>query len=138
MHTLNRLATVACLLLSAALAAQAPQNPIGTGERFLASCPDTAEGIAAADVNDCLPYFIGFLDGSAFAHGRLEADEPFCEPDDSDYASLYLVLMRFLQTHPQVLELPLSTLIYDALSEAFPCPPAGTPGSPLTPKPRPI
>jgi hypothetical protein len=72
----------------------------------------------------------GYVLGVADLHGIETLTRPalrvFCLPETWEVLQGIRVVVRYLQTHPEQLHLVGATLVYVALHEAFPCPPAAS------------
>jgi len=79
---------------------------------------------------ECLSYVNGILDMETFYRHVLILDKiPIkknsilgCIPGDVTLDQQIRVIVKFLEDHPEFLNLPSSALITEALSTAFPCP----------------
>jgi hypothetical protein len=72
------------------------------------------------DAEKCLFYVAGVVDGYSVASGTSR----ICLPKDGSvtYTQMALIVSKYLNDHPEILNNDPEYLILDALYKAFPCP----------------
>jgi|SRR5271157_2805602 len=102
-------------LLTISCTASDPNQTSESGLELQTKCKDTA-----ADYSD--GYCTGFIVGS----GQVMQSEPgpslICIPGEATVGQAKLVVIKYLNDHPEILHLPASILIRRALTKAWPCP----------------
>lgn len=94
-----------------------------SGNRLLENCsaadvPITASAPEDTPVKEALCY--GFLMGADQAISTY-APQTYCLKKGVDFKQIRLVLMKFLNNHPELLHKPAVELYSRAMTEAFPC-----------------
>jgi hypothetical protein len=69
----------------------------------------------------CMGYMIGSLDTIRGFNKTVFHGAQYCEPQGFTYDQLAAMLQKYLEDHPQNLQLAASSLILNMLTEAFPC-----------------
>jgi hypothetical protein len=99
---------IAAILLLACNAAQA-----ATGNEYL-QLEERAQAFL----------IIGIVDGMSLASYFSSTNLPWCYPNKSTYAQDMLILKKYLDNHPQDLHYEIESLLFNALTEGFPCSPS--------------
>jgi len=95
-------------------------NVFFTGADLLKRCdPDPA-------VPTCIAYVIGANDAYELAFAAVGVPKPegtasYCVPDDAAARQLAGVVAKYLRAHPEKLHLGAASIVWTALSQAFPC-----------------
>ncbi len=97
------------------------------GDQLLSKCKEAIKGsngdanYNSSDTNLCF----GYLQSAADTHHAYSISglvEPvFCRPDGVSVGKLVLIVVEFLESHPDVLHNAAGGLVSAALREAFPC-----------------
>jgi hypothetical protein len=90
-----------------------------TGMELLNMCTTEAEG---QDVV-CMGYLLGLNDAMNFNNAKLEAPQRiYCVPPESVTSwQIQLVVIKYLEDHPEKLHEEAVVGVMDALTKAFPC-----------------
>jgi hypothetical protein len=114
------LAVVFLCLISCARPAKAYMN--GNDLHNYCSAALDKQSQAGSRAGLCL----GFLDAYRQLAVMLPVSANFklCLPEGVGQEQLIKVLVKYLDRHPEELHLPAAQLVYDATTEAFPCPAA--------------
>lgn len=112
------------LLFFVASIASANDDPIGTGLQLYQACAKKS----GRDMElVCLGYIKGFWQGKEMMEGFSGAkgkNRMFCPPDDAANMVLtqkVMILVRYAETHPEVLHEFAAVVTAKAFMEAFPC-----------------
>jgi len=137
------------VLLAGPYATSAAQNtPENDGNALLRKCTTALRSFETqqGDVNAwfaagwCVGYALGFGDGHMIGTdpampADLKATFAYCGMGTRRIAveQSVRILVQWLRTHPQQLDLPRSYVIAWAFADAFPCPSSIAPAAPATP-----
>lgn len=97
------------------------------GDQLLSKCREAIKGADgdanynSSDTNLCFGYLQSAAD-THHAYTKSGLVEPiFCRPEGVSVGKLVLIVVKFLDTHPEVLHNAAGGLVSAALREAFPC-----------------
>ncbi len=117
-----------CLLLvsvraSAQSASSAePENFATSGNAFLRVCEPALQKSAIVHTT-CMSYIIGVGDGAEMMAERSH-QLLYCPSPDVENGQKYRIVIKYIKEHPERADSQTRVLIMDALTAAFPCPPA--------------
>ncbi|MFT5394873.1 MAG: hypothetical protein ACI85N_000052 [Gammaproteobacteria bacterium] len=128
---------LALLLLNLAMPIYAADSYLD-GDQLLSKCKEAIKGADgdanynSSDTNLCFGYLQSAAD-THHAYTKSGLIEPiFCRPEGTSVGNLVLIVVKFLETHPDVLHNAAGGLVSAALREAFPC--SATLEPPMVPK----
>ena len=90
-----------------------------TGNDLWSYCGSTLEGPAP---NSCTDYIMGVADGALTVRSFARQPADFCMPTGVTGYQVADVGRRYLSQHPELRTYTASSLVFNALTEAFPCP----------------
>ena len=127
---MRRLCGLAVGLLLLAAPAVANEAVVLDGNRLLAACRELLRGVEHAAPTTflggvCTGFITGMVD-MQFLYHEVNPETPrlFCAPEGLQGEQSARVVLRFLERHPGHLYSAATSLIVQALHEAFPCTPA--------------
>jgi len=115
-----------------------PSDPeFGTAGYVLEGCSILAKGPQDGHWDELSPATkdqLWLCAGAILATGQIMVNQhEFCAPRESSNMESYRVVSKYMRSHPEELGYSLGGVIYEALHQAWPCPPAEMkkgPGSP--------
>ena len=117
---------LACLLMNLSMPVYAANSYLD-GDQLLSKCQEAIKGADgdanynSSDTNLCFGYLQSAAD-THHAYTKSGLVEPiFCRPEGISVGKLVLIVVKFLETHPDVLQNAAGGLVSAALREAFPC-----------------
>ena len=66
-------------------------------------------------------YIMGVFDMAHSLNERWLFQKRFCKPDDVDRLQLSTTVKKYMTDHPEQMDFAASGIIYDALTQAYPC-----------------
>ena len=66
-------------------------------------------------------YVMGVFDMAYSLNQRWMFQKHFCKPNDLDRPQLLVVVKKYMQDHPEQMDFAAAGIVYDALTEAYPC-----------------
>jgi hypothetical protein len=66
-------------------------------------------------------YTMGISDLYFVLNSRWLIERHFCKPDDVSRDQLAVTVKKYMEDHPEKMDLPAAGIIFDALTEAYPC-----------------
>jgi hypothetical protein len=91
----------------------------GTGNDLIRACRAEVNGMDTGRDSGWLGgYCTGLVSGVADSLGGFR----FCRPEGSTYGQFTRIVYKYLQEHPENLQLPDSALVIRALAAGLPCP----------------
>ncbi len=112
------------LLVTAASTAVAAGQPLFTGNALLTRCEWFVEATGDTSLARAEWFEAGVCVGMVRAASFIAEASPtfsLCIPDPSNFEAQILVVVKYLNDHPEKLDEPDLALILQALGDAFPC-----------------
>ena len=66
-------------------------------------------------------YIMGVFDTAQSLTERWVFEKHFCKPDDVDRYQLLALVKKYMADHPEQMDFAAAGIIYDALTQAYPC-----------------
>ena len=66
-------------------------------------------------------YVMGVFDMAHSLTERWLFEKRFCKPDDVDRQQLLFTVRKFMDDHPEQMDFAAAGIVYDALTQAYPC-----------------
>lgn len=77
---------------------------------------------------ECLGYVDGYLEGVIAEAGFVDASKgdkktptPYCQPTGLENPQTIRIVLKYIHNHPEEAHAPTALLMFEALSESFPC-----------------
>ena len=100
----------------------------GKGENLLHDCNDAVEFFnkddirgKAATASHCLGFISGVDDSLTYVELQGGTKVPYCKPSGVNVGQEARIANKYMNDHPEKLNLPGVTLVINALREAYPC-----------------
>jgi len=84
----------------------------------------SAEKDSEASIRSCMlgkSYVMGAFDMAHSLNERWLFKKRFCKPYDVDRLQLLTVVKKYMRDHPEQMDFAAAGIVYDALTEAYPC-----------------
>jgi hypothetical protein len=113
--TCAALSATACLAFAALTGAE-PSNQPFSASNLSATCTS-----ARGDSQTCSTYIAGFAQGFYYASVSAQAGSAPCLPHGVSDVQARLIVTRFMSLHPEMMQQGASSVVAEALIDAFPC-----------------
>jgi hypothetical protein len=92
------------------------------GNALLAQCKNVDSHPESYEAGLCSGYVSGVHFGHSFTAVMYKLKSSYCMPKDVTFDQTSLVVLKYLNEHPESLHLPAHELVLASLIRAFPCP----------------